>query len=89
MLYRPESENRAVDVKEGDGVKILRKSKRSRVMEALCKMDGALEGLSDNEKLQAISLLKRSFELEMLNKVKATDATPQNVEEQESVCAKL
>ena len=58
-------------------------------MEALCKMDGALEGLSDNEKLQAISLLKRSFELEMLNKVKATDATPQNVEEQESVCAKL
>ncbi len=49
-------------------MEIFGRAKKSKVMIALCKMDGALEGLSDNEKLQAISLLKRSFELEMLNK---------------------
>lgn len=65
------------------------KKSKSKVMIALCKMDGALEGLSDNEKLQAISLLWRSFEIEMLNKVKAADATPQEVKERVSVCAKL
>ena len=39
-------------------------------MDALHQMDKALMGLSDKEKLQAIMLLQRSFEIEMLNKTK-------------------